>query len=335
MTFLLAPFANPVLIERNRIPNPSFQVNAATWEPGFGTPTLQRSSAKGGFSGTHALRVYSASGITDDAEVPKEYIDVNDNVEYTFSVYVRAGTVARSTRVLIRFYDAGGVQLGTTVEGTAAFDDPDEWQRRTVTATSPVGSVSAAVIVRQSSSPIGESHYWDAAMLTTGDTAPDYFDGDTPRSGTTFYQWLGTPHESASVARGPGEGDSIEPLFVAGPYVNDVEARNQARSLLESSETRVVFVPSEATTGTFQLTFSSYAQANAARTWFTQESNYYYAGPTVEGTGGYAIEDGYIVETPAEYDTSFDLLFTVAGGALNVTQNTPWVLTVPWVEATE
>jgi hypothetical protein len=41
--------------------------------------------------------------------------------------------------------------------------------------------------------------YWDALMIEEGDTATDYFDGDSPRNGDLVYDWAGVPHASESV----------------------------------------------------------------------------------------------------------------------------------------
>lgn len=109
---------------------------------------------------------------------------------------------------------------------------------------------------------------------------------------------------SDSVALSPA------PLSVFGPFEAEREVRNIAHELLHSSVVKVTFVPLTYRAGTWRLLYATHANASTARTFFASSSYYTYDVA----------------------DASMDTRFIVHGGALTITQNGLWELTVPYKE---
>lgn len=278
-TFMRFPFVAPVEVARNLVPNPSMEVNADTYSNSAGAPTLSRSSLVGAFIGLYALRALITTTATNDIQIDYGNITVLPNTEYTFSFYARAGTNPRDVRALLRFYTAAGVQVGSTVLGTSAFNTNTGWTRYTVTATSGATAVRASPVLRVSAPAIGESHYFDGVMMNTGPTAITYFDGSFAPVGTTVHSWVGAQHASASVAQTPGVSDVLAPtLAILKPYTVQREARSFARPLLESSVVRAVLVQAGPRRGELKAVFPTPADAMSALSFFSGASMFLVTG---------------------------------------------------------
>ena len=311
-TFMRYPYGAPVEVGRNLVPNPSIEYDTSTYSVSAGAPTLSRSSLVGAFHGTYALRALITTTATNDIQIDYANITVLPNTEYTFSFYSRAGTNPRDVRALLRFYTAAGVQVGSTVLGTAAFNTNTGWTRYTVTATSGATAVRASPVLRVSAPAIGESHYFDGVMLNTGPAALTYFDGSFPSVGTTIYRWLGMDNASVSVAETPGAGDYLTPaLSILKPYRVSREARSHARPLLDSAEVRGVLVPAGPRAGQLQALFSTPAAAMDALAWFS-------------GANVFQVVD----------EAYASMWFVAADGSVEFeySEQTPGSLTVPFIE---
>lgn len=124
------------------------------------------------------------------------------------------------------------------------------------------------------------------------------------------------------------------PFMFFGPYEQVRESRNVVRTLLESSNVRVSYIPATRRGGEFQLVFTTYPEAHAAVDYFTVPSLFQFNGPTEPGTDGtYVIVDGLIVLADGDADAGFSMLFAVDTGRLRVLQNiSRWEVRVPYRE---
>lgn len=313
-TFMRYPFAAPVEVARNLIPNPSIEYDTQSYSVLAGAPTLSRSNLVGGYSGAYALRALATTTATNDIQIDYAYITILPNTEYTFSFYSRAGTNPRAITALIRFYTAGGVQVGSTVGGVGTSNTNTGWTRFTITATSGATAVRASPIMRFSAPAIGESHYFDGMMLNTGPTALAYFDGSFNPSGGTYYRWTGFHDMSASVAETAGASDILTPaLGVLKPYSLGREARSVTRALLDSSDTRTVLVPAGPRKGEMQLLFSTASAAMDAVSYFSGQ-RLYRVTDEAHATMWFSVSDG---------DVRFD------------EDVAPGLVTVPFIEQTD
>lgn len=329
------PFVDGVEVYRNLMPNPSFEDNDAGWTAFAGSPTVERVGrpiTHTELAGHYCLRIVTTEAGDSDVQGPE--MEATAGLTYTATATMRDFEDSRDNALIFRFYDAahdliGGGHLGSYVMSSS------DWTTISHTYEAPALTAYMRVLWRVHDAGIGEIHYLDTVSVIQTDEVLPYFDGNTQNDGLTYYRWLGADDNSASVAETPGAGDYLNPIMVFGPYVNEWEARTQSRSLLESTETRSVFIPPGARTGTFMMLFSTYAEASDAGVWFGSVGHYIFTGPEETGTGGYTIVDGYIVEIPATIDHSFDLDFVVTGGSIRLeqTEASVWQLTVPWREA--
>ena len=121
---------------------------------------------------------------------------------YTFSIYGRAATVARSFRIFIHWLDRTGALLGFRPYSGYVLNSTTTDTRQTVTGTAGAGAATVQVYVQMDDvigQPLpatpGEVHYFDGALLEEFVTpVGTYFDGDTAGA-----HWSGTPHASASI----------------------------------------------------------------------------------------------------------------------------------------
>lgn len=311
-TFMRYPFASPVEVARNLVPNPSIELDEDSYVALAGAPTLTSSNLVTAWIGARSLRALMTTTSTNDIEIPYTYITILPNTQYTFSFYSRAGTNARDVRAILRFYTAAGAAVGSSTLGTAAFNTNTGWTRYTVTATSGATAVRASPVLRVSAPAIGESHYFDGVMLEVGASATAYFDGSFPEAAGTFYRWVGEANASASVAETVGASDLLTPtLGILTPYTVSREARTTVHTLLDSSDTRTVVMTAGPRRGTLQALFDDASDAMDAVAFFS--------GATVFEV----VDEAYA-----------SMWFAVSDGDVQFEQTTevPGMLTIPFVE---
>jgi hypothetical protein len=125
---------------------------------------------------------------------------------------------------------------------------------------------------------------------------------------------------------------TLTPVMVFGPYEQTRRSRQIVRELAESGEVRVAWRPPSRRRGTYMLLFSTYAAALSAQSWFLENSEYDFEGPTV-GEGVYEVVDGYIVEVPPTTDAGFSMRFVLDEEEPTINQNDPmWELRVSYQE---
>lgn len=113
---------------------------------------------------------------------------------YTISWYARKSIAGGpATRGDWTWYDSGGVVI-STVSGTGQ-SVGTTWQRFSQTQTAPVGAVYGQPRLAWSGTAlISQVLDFGMAMLNTGGTAVDYFDGNYPNA-----RWEGMPNDSRSI----------------------------------------------------------------------------------------------------------------------------------------
>lgn len=178
---------------RNLVPNPSFEVDTASWVSVDGT--FNRTAAAA-YVGTNGLRsngtfrtLHATSGMP-----------VTAGKSYSVSFYTRVTslTTGRLTSVTVNWYKSNG-DLISSQQGPRDRVDT-AWYRYNLSVTAP----SRAAFLRIDLTTNTTSDF-DAFMVTEGTTLHDYFDGATPDTTTYDYGWSGTAHNSPSTRTTLGE----------------------------------------------------------------------------------------------------------------------------------
>lgn len=148
-------------------------------------------------------------------------------LNYAAQIWARAGTVVRSTQLVIYWYDASGNNIGSSVSA-AANDSAASWTQFSKVAAAPAGAVSARLLVSFAAVPRGEYHYIDAAMVEQAAAVAGFFDGDTTDTATVKYDWTGTPYASSSTESTYAAGSTVPPAetATANTLVSNAPASN-------------------------------------------------------------------------------------------------------------
>ena len=202
-------FVAPVIPTRvNQIVNPSFESSSGYWYltiNGAGqtatrtydenaTPVIDSSTDPDTYAGNIYLNVTAPIGVSGDAILyhtglkdPQDAkgtgvsrVKTTPEQPYTFSIYVRS-QVSRNVTLSIQWYNDLDTLLSTatsTVDTTTV----GSWKRFSVTATAPVGAVSAVPYLKIAAMLAEETHKVDAAMIESTSELRQYFDGDSDLS---------------------------------------------------------------------------------------------------------------------------------------------------------
>ena len=183
----------------NLLVNPNVAASVANWTSV--NASLTRATAAG-VDGTAGYAVATASaanfevwpeGSTGLANAPA----IRAGAWYTFSAYSRmispTGATTASARI-IWWDDAGGIIAGINGPVVPLLGS---FQRLAVTGQAPAGAVRASALIRFAGAS-GNVVHVDAAMLTQGIVAPDWYDGSTPDTADYDFAWTGTANASNS-----------------------------------------------------------------------------------------------------------------------------------------
>jgi hypothetical protein len=125
---------------------------------------------------------------------------------YTFSAWAARGSTSRTdARFAVQFsWRDDEEQIISTPSGsTVTLTTANTWYKGTVTATAPAGAtrvVLQVVFDRPGSANLSRGDfYWVDALLFTKDAVENYFDGDTPWTGSYGYVWTGGVGSSQSM----------------------------------------------------------------------------------------------------------------------------------------
>lgn len=188
-----------VEVRRNRLTNPSFEVDAAGW---VSPQTLARDTTVAWVGGASGKVTHTADGDRSahaaGAAAPGKF--------YTLSAYVRHdAAVNREIRIDYAFEDSAGALLGTYTAGTAVLVAGGAFSRASVlTVAAPAGTAFVRLYAVTRVMLAAEIMWVDGAMINEGKGLFPYFDGATAAAGDFTYAWLGTAHASVSVQRAPG-----------------------------------------------------------------------------------------------------------------------------------
>ena len=188
--------------------------------------------------------------------------------EYTFTIYSRAKSNARSISLNIKWYDRFGAYLSSGTAATST-NSTSGWTRATkVTATAPSNAQFAVPTISVAGGGAGEIHYFDAAQFELGSTAHDYVDARridiyldanrvneiiNPSFETNTNNWTAF---NGTIARTTGVG----PVSGSAAWL-DLTAGTSAPSLKASGSGAGGLIPVSAST---PYTFTSYLKGSAA-----------------------------------------------------------------------
>ena len=187
------------LLRTNAIRNPSFEntLNGyVKYESGI-TATIARVLDEPNFAGKASCKVTAtsaAAGAVGVVQGSNYGVPVVPGETWVLGTHSRPLTIPRSFFVAAGFYDASGAFL-SAVTGVTKNNAVDVWTRSSdLTVTIPALAAKMTHYSAVNNPANGESHYFDGLMAVKGASAGSYFDGDTNNA-----DWLGLPHDSASV----------------------------------------------------------------------------------------------------------------------------------------
>jgi hypothetical protein len=140
--------------------------------------TISRSTTQA-FDGAASLALTS-SGVTDIYAITPTGtagVPVVGGQVYTAVAMFRAGTVGRSVRIYLDFFNSAGADLGA-VTGMTFADNATGWQQACITAQAPSTAAYAEVICEVLAAGSGETHYVDAIGLFEDPTGNLVFNSD-------------------------------------------------------------------------------------------------------------------------------------------------------------
>lgn len=177
----------------------SCETNVTDWSTGPVNCAVSQSTVTGG-SGTKAARLTSTAAGTTSAAITSR-LAVSASSPYTFLATVKS-SVARSCSVNVAWYDAGGALLSTDV-GASVTSSTSVWTQLSVSATSPVGAVTASVILVAVATAGAETHDFDKMGLFYGLGVTQWVAGGTAPTITVSNNW-GVASDTPSIATNKG-----------------------------------------------------------------------------------------------------------------------------------
>lgn len=187
------PWPKRTTTRTNVVPNPSFEVDLATWSTTTALGTMARSTTWKS-TGTASVALTPTAGGGGTVELWQDFgvtapLIVSPSTNYVLSFKTFSAAV-RDAEANLAWYDGAGNEISnaanrvTHAAGVVA--------TASVTATSPANAVRARVLIRIYGS-VGNVCYVDDVLVEVGTTVNRYFDGSTPGG-----SWTGTAHNSTS-----------------------------------------------------------------------------------------------------------------------------------------
>jgi hypothetical protein len=185
---ITANLLNFVVGGSNMVTNSSFEDTVAAGADGWATfnctTTYVTSQA---FHGSRSIQLV-ATGTTMAVYKgsPTQASNCQPGQVLTGSAWVKHGNNARPVAISYRFWDAGGVQVGTDLTGTIVVRDlagavvtnttSTDWRRFQSTVTAPAGAVKCGIIVYPgfSGGVTGDIAFVDGVQLEPGNVAGGY-----------------------------------------------------------------------------------------------------------------------------------------------------------------
>jgi hypothetical protein len=209
---------------RNICQNPSFEVGTSNWFTNGGTMTRDTTQASTGTASLKQTRV--GTGVASFYYGSASVSAVSPGDVITLAWKSKASNLTSADGAIIHFRDAGGSivsQYSIGVTATAA------WTRNVYTTVpAPPNTAYIVFYALYSASGVDGDQYWVDEVLIEK-YCPDrinapWFDGDTPDTLTTQYDWVGTANNSGSFASAILQGSlqetrrnyCVSPSFEAG-----------------------------------------------------------------------------------------------------------------------
>ncbi|MGH1563028.1 hypothetical protein [Mumia sp. DW29H23] len=218
------PLNPSTVVVRNKVPNPSFEAATTGWEVTVGSLSRVTGQAVvGSWTGRWNLNLITGLGELRQTAANRCPVDPADiGVPQKYGVYHRwpgapGATTTMQLRLQVRFYNAGGVQVGSTVTAPETFSPTPSTGFASMNATPPATATSAQISIAKTNAAWADPVYVDAFRF--GPVNQDYGDGSGVGWG-----WSGTPNLSPSgpvvptgqlparVALPPIPGDAPAPL---------------------------------------------------------------------------------------------------------------------------
>lgn len=171
-------------LRTNLIPNPGFVTDTQGWEAVSGC-TIARSTAQAQAGAASLALTATGTTMVVQTLTGKRGIPVTGGATYTASIYFRAATTARSTRVTLGWYNSSGTLLSES-SSTDVVDATGSWTRRSVTGSAPASAAFLSVKVTILATTVGEIHYVDSGLLEKSATVGTYFDSTSSAAGKTY-----------------------------------------------------------------------------------------------------------------------------------------------------
>lgn len=199
----------PVVLRRNRLPNPSLEVNGQGWAVGSaGTGGTATSSVPktGGASGVAFFRLTqtvpntAGTAFVTCGNAATSFASVTPGAPAYASIAVRC-SVARRLKATIVVHNTSAGGGWSSASGAIVTVPANVWTRLPVATITPgPGYLWARVLAEFASGeilPAGGTLDVDAALVGD-DPSGVYFDGSTPDTPTEDYAWTGAVHASPS-----------------------------------------------------------------------------------------------------------------------------------------
>lgn len=174
-------------LRRNRIVNPSFEVDATGWSPVRGTLTSQASGTA--VSGARVGRYVSNDGTTANGNYVSSSTDlpVTAGTVLTPSLSVRP-TVNAAFSFWVQWYLSGGSLHSSSPKLTGSVVTAGQWSRLSGSFTAPAGAAYGRVFHGVAGAPVAVGQGWDVDAAT--DSPGTYFDGSTTATADETFGWV-------------------------------------------------------------------------------------------------------------------------------------------------
>lgn len=221
----------------NHVPNPSLEVDLATWQ-GFGT--VPDRGIDGGVVGGSYLSFFYDAAFDYVTLAAANRVSAAPGEVWTASAWLRASTAGRFTKLTVVAYDSAGNNINAAFGGryVRLGAGADGWVRASHTLTLPAGTVAVGLVIGNDGTTDGVNHYIhvDGVQLEQASRPSSYIDGSLGPG----YAWSGTPHASVSTrAGGMHVVDAGGPLWTPPNQVGFLVQRNSNQALPDSVSTKV------------------------------------------------------------------------------------------------
>lgn len=195
----------------NYLANASFEDGATHWTGGTFTTVNVASGVTNAGSFVGRFTATSTASFT----YWHDSVPTDETEEWTSTLWVRNNVGTRQVQAALRWIDDEGAVLSSTLGTLTSAPSAGAFVKVNVSGAAPVGAVAVQTALVHATGATNDKVDIAAAMLTRGLTVPTtFFDGSTPDSGGTFYQWLGEPFLS----------ESRSVVFTTDPWSPDVTA---------------------------------------------------------------------------------------------------------------